>query len=93
MNLKEAKGKVPVLVGGETPYKLVDFPNKEKFNEMYGSLRDESRERYWDILCMRSKGYSLHEIGLMHGVTRERVRQIEARFLRKVASSLKIVTP
>jgi hypothetical protein len=32
MNLKEGNGRVPLRVGGETPWLLVPFPTREEFN-------------------------------------------------------------
>lgn len=40
-------------------------------------------ERDMRVLRLRCKGSTLNEIGLMFGVTRERIRQIEARAIRK----------
>lgn len=94
MNLKECKGKVPVYVGGVSPYKLVDFPSKPTFDLLFKSSKQEMRDKYWTILQMRAiNGSSLSEVGKLHGVSRERIRQIEAKFLRKVAISLRTVLP
>jgi DNA-directed RNA polymerase sigma subunit (sigma70/sigma32) len=39
------------------------------------------------MLNHRSQGYTLAECGKLFGITRERVRQIEARFQRLVGNS------
>jgi hypothetical protein len=88
MNLSQFKGKVPVFVGGDAPYKLVDFPTREEFDVMFKRNNKLLREKYWNILKMRSEGHTLKSVGGTHVLTRERIRQIEAKFLRKVASSL-----
>ncbi len=86
MNLRDGKGKVPVQTESETtPWFLVPFPTREEFNEMYKLSTPETRERYWQMLVERSEGSSLADIGRRRGLTRERVRQIEAKFLRRVS--------
>lgn len=92
MNLKNCKGKVPVFVGGDAPYKLVDFPTREQFDEMFKRNNVVLREKYWNVLKMRSQGHTLIEVGGMYTLTRERIRQIEAKFLRKVVVSLETET-
>lgn len=88
MNLRSCNGKVPVFVGGDAPYKLVDFPSRETFDELFKRNNELLRDKYWDVLNKRAKGYTLTAIGKEYSLTRERIRQIEARFLTKVASSL-----
>jgi len=88
INLKEGLGKVPIRNSTQheaTPYLLVDFPTREEFEVMYARHKDQAlRDRYWDILQHRSQGKTLEESGKPFGITRERVRQIEAKFQRKV---------
>jgi DNA-directed RNA polymerase sigma subunit (sigma70/sigma32) len=50
------------------------------------------REKYWNVLKMRADGHTLQSVGNTYTLTRERIRQIEARFLRKVATSLRTET-
>jgi len=88
VNLKTCKGKVPVFVGGDVHYKFVDFPTREQFDEMFKRNNITLRDKYWNVLKMRSQGHTLLEVGGAYTLTRERIRQIEARFLRKVAVSL-----
>ena len=88
MNLKTCKGKVPVFVGGDVHYKFVDFPTREQFDLMFKSNNKTLRDKYWGVLTMRSQGHTLIAVGEAYTLTRERIRQIEARFLRKVAVSL-----
>ncbi len=88
MNLRMFNGKVPIWEGGNTPCLLVDFPSREEFDKLYAKkLRGDNLDRYWTILNLRIKGASLTEIGLQYGVTKERVRQIEARFIRLMRES------
>jgi DNA-directed RNA polymerase sigma subunit (sigma70/sigma32) len=81
-------GKVPVFVGGDSPYKLVDFPTKEVFDELMRPSNQDLKDKYWNVLRMRADGHSLTDVGKLYGLTRERIRQIEARFLKKVSISL-----
>jgi hypothetical protein len=87
MNLKMGKGKVPIPNhGGNYQYLLVDFPTREWFDEAYKRSKPEVRDRYWDILNKRSQGHTLQESGYMYALTRESVRQIEAKFIRRVST-------
>lgn len=83
MNLRQAEGKVPVFTGGTLhPYKLVPFPSRGEFDSLYKNLGQASRDKYWTVLKARADGAMLTEAGKPFGITKERVRQIEAKFLR-----------
>jgi len=51
---------------------------------MTTSNNNELTTRESKILELRKQNYSLLEIGRMFGVTRERIRQVEARALKKL---------
>ena len=38
MNLRQGEGKVPVFTGGIKPFKLVPFPTREEFNDLYKNI-------------------------------------------------------
>lgn len=81
MNLKQARGKVPVYVGGESPYILVPFPEKEEFFALFKRTRyPGSKEKFWEVLTKRAAGATLSEAGEPY-MGKEGVRRIEARFL------------
>lgn len=83
MNLKNCGGRVPIVNHGDTPYLLVDFPTKEVFHGLYsGHVPLANQERYWEILQRRKAGATLEAAGKPYAMTRERVRQIEAKFIR-----------
>jgi hypothetical protein len=88
ISLKDGRGKVPIINTTQheaTPYLLVDFPTWEVFQQIYSKHKSaELKAKYWDILRARSGGQTLDQSGKPHGITRERVRQIEARFQRLV---------
>ena len=87
MNLRDAGGKIPIHVGGQMPYVLVNFPSKEKFFSLYGKrTREIHLHKFYDIVSRRVKGATLEEAGKPHGISKERVRQIEAKFLRLISS-------
>lgn len=88
MNLKSCGGKVPVFVGGETPYIFVDFPSRDSFDEWNKRCSSDNRDKYWAMLADRARGAKLTECAKPYGLSRERARQIEARFLRQVKTSL-----
>jgi hypothetical protein len=81
MNLRSAKGKVPIKGRGETPFLLIDFPNMEVFKKTYKGHANNI-EMYWDIVNRLSNGMTMVEAGQPYALTRERVRQIEAKFIR-----------
>jgi hypothetical protein len=80
MNLRLAKGKVPIRGKGETPFLLIDFPSKEEFKKVYKG-HASNIEMYWDIVNRLSNGMTMVEAGKPYALTRERVRQIEAKFI------------
>ena len=82
MNLKLAKGKVPIKGKGETPFLLIDFPDKDTFDSLFVRVHGDNRDKYWQILCSRSQGATLDESGKPFALSRERIRQIEAKFIR-----------
>lgn len=87
MNLRDAKGKVPISTLDPTnPYTLVPLPDREGFFDLYraytSQTTDESIGRYYEIIMLRASGKTLAESGEPFQITKERVRQIEAKFLR-----------
>lgn len=52
-----------------------------EYEEHWNSHRD--RERVEDIVRLRSNRSTLEEVGNIYGITRERIRQIEAKAVRK----------
>jgi hypothetical protein len=86
MNLKLAKGKVPIRGKGETPFLLVDFPSMEVFKKTYKG-HNKNIEMYWDIVNRLSSGMTMTEAGEPYALSRERVRQIEAKFVRLYGQS------
>lgn len=90
VNLKNCGGKVPVLFSTqhEARYVLLEFPTWEEFKLMYAKHKSpELVGKYWNILRARVHGKTLEQAGKTYGITRERVRQIEARFQRLVRDS------
>lgn len=85
-NLRTGGGKVPILNTTQheaTPYLMVDFPTQKEFYDLYAKHKcHELKYKYWTILKRRAEGMTLKEAGKPFGITRERVRQIEARFQR-----------
>lgn len=85
-NLRLYGGKVPVRNSENIDVIiLVDFPTKEVFSEMYQKYhRQPAIDKHYSILQMRIAGHSLTECGKAFGLTKERIRQVEAKFLRKM---------
>ena len=83
MNPRLTGGKIPIQTGNDRhPIMLVDLPDRELFDSLFKHLRPEGKDRYWDILTERLSGKTLTEVASARGVTKERVRQIEAKILR-----------
>jgi hypothetical protein len=96
MNLREGGGRVPIKNSTQheaTPYLLVEFPTRAEFDVLYSKHNSvDLKDKYWEILTYRSQGHTLRECGNLFGLTRERVRQIEARFQRLVGKSFSTQT-
>jgi len=88
MNLKQGNGYVPIRnfnTASNAPYLLVEFPNPVIFKSLYrASITAETLEKYHAILQKRMAGATLDEAGKPYGLTRERIRQIEAKFIRSL---------
>ena len=93
MNLRNSGGMVPVRIDDkERPWLLIPFPDKEGFARLFTrGKRGPSIdiEKYWAVLTKRAEGASLTETGAQFGITKERVRQMEAKFLRLTELSLR----
>jgi DNA-directed RNA polymerase sigma subunit (sigma70/sigma32) len=82
-NLRIYGGRVPLPGSNDNPVKLVDFPSREDFIALWGNrVTAESKDKYFEILSNRAAGKTLSEVGRPYGLSRERVRQIEAKFIR-----------
>ena len=88
MNLREANGLVPVRTNNKTnPYKLVPFPTRAEFDLMLGNrIKQDAKDKWWDVLQSRAGGATLQDAGHPFSIQRERVRQMEAKFLRLMSS-------
>lgn len=83
ISLNKCKGKVPVFTEcGSMEFKLVDFPEPALFHKLFKSSPSANRGVYLEMMRTRSEGKTLEECGKPYGYTKERVRQIEAKFIR-----------
>lgn len=90
MNIRLCNGKIPIQTGDERhPIMLVDPPDRELFDSLfYRGVPMERKDIYWDILNDRLGGLTLKDVSLKHKITRERVRQIEAKIIRRLTTHL-----
>ena len=92
MTMKTKTGKVLIRVN-DYHTKLMDIPLQAEFDLCFGSrVKQEAKNRMYEILVMRSEGKTQHEVGLAFGISRERARQLEVdaiRAVRKVYFPLK----
>ena len=75
---------------------LADTELKELFRRKLAEFRKELNEKELDILDLRllaEKPMTLQEIGARHDISRERVRQIEDRLIKKLRNYLKSEIP
>ena len=88
MNLREANGLVPVRTNDATnPYQLIPFPKRGEFDLILGNrIKQDAKDKWWDVLQSRARGATLQEAGHPFSIQRERVRQMEAKFLRLMSS-------
>jgi hypothetical protein len=87
VNLRLTGGKIPINTGNDRhPIMLVDLPDRGLFDSLFKYLRPDGKDKYWDILTERLSGKTLTEVASSRGVTKERVRQIEARILRVLST-------
>jgi hypothetical protein len=92
MNLKTSGGMVPLRTNDiERPWRLVPFPDKETFTAIF--VRGKRGpgvdiEKYWAVLTKRATGATLPETAAQFGITKQRVRDMEAKFLRLAELSL-----
>ena len=87
MNLRLHHGRVPIpSTNPDSPIRLVDFPSKEVFNSLVGSrVTAENLERYYKIMHARLAGSTFRQIAISYGLSVERIRQMEAKFIRALA--------
>lgn len=68
--------------------KWCSFDIKEDVNNMFEKLFKNDRER--EIIFNRAKGNTLDTTGKLFGVTRERIRQIEKKVIKRFESLLNV---
>jgi hypothetical protein len=87
MNLRMHNGRVPLrTTNPDSPVRLVDFPSKEVFQSLFGNrVTAANLERYYLIMQGRLSGLTLKQLGTTNGLSVERIRQLEAKFLRVLA--------
>ncbi len=86
------------LVSGEPQVEevLAESELKNLFRQKLEEFRQEMSDKELDILNLRllaEKPLTLQEIGARHGISRERVRQIEDRLIKKLRYYLKSEIP
>lgn len=63
--------------------RVLDTPLETKINLEFTEIVNSLKPVFKDILLMRSQGYTLEKIGQKHQLTRERIRQICEKIVRK----------
>jgi len=88
VNLRLTKGKIPVDTGNDRhPIMLVDPPDRGLFDSLfYRSVTPKKKDAYWMVMQSRLAGMTLKDVAILLGVTRERVRQMEAKIVRQLSS-------
>lgn len=93
MNLRLTNGKIPIETWIERhPIMLVDPPNRKLFDSLFTkNMPAQRKDVYWKVLHSRLEGKTLREVALDYGITRERVRQMEAKMLRMLSAHYRSV--
>lgn len=88
MNLRLTNGKIPIQTGSERhPIMLVDPPDRGLFDSLfYYSVTDKQKDAYWKVMHSRLAGKTLKDVAIELGITRERVRQMEAKIVRQLST-------
>jgi RNA polymerase primary sigma factor len=89
MRIAQEPMSLETPIGSEENSYLVDAASKQLLKEQMQDILDSLSERERKVLEMRfglldGQGHTLEEVGQEFGVTRERIRQIEAKALRKL---------
>ena len=87
MNIALTNGKIPIQTGDERhPIMLVDPLDRRLFDSLfYRGVPAARKDVYWRVLHARLDGKTMREVGETHGISRERVRQMEAKMLRMLS--------
>ncbi len=93
MNLRLTNGKIPIETWIERhPIMLVDPPKRALFDSLFTkSVPAARKDVYWKVLHARLEGKTLREVAMDLGITRERVRQMEAKMLRMLSTHYRSV--
>jgi hypothetical protein len=94
VNLRDGNGMVPIMTGDPThPFRLVPLPNREGFFNLYKTYfpgtPEQSVSRAFEIVSARAKGSTLRDAGDMFEITKQRVKQIEDKFIYLMHKHLK----
>ena len=90
----EEENKLEDFIEDKESLSPTQYTNKELNKENFYKIMGELSEREREILILRygledGEERTLEEVGKMFGVTRERIRQIQANAIRKIRRSMK----
>jgi hypothetical protein len=88
MNLRLSGGKIPIQTGSDRhPIMLVEPPDRGLFDSLFHrSVTEKQKDAYWMVMQSRLAGMTLKDVAILLGITRERVRQMEAKIVRQLSS-------
>lgn len=86
MNLRLTNGRIPIQLDGRNLIVLVKPPSRDLFDSLFRKGSPTMRKDiYWQVLQERLAGKTLKEVADQLGLTRERVRQMEAKMIRQLS--------
>lgn len=89
MNLRFTNGRIPVHLGDRIVF--MALPEREMFNSIFRTgVKPTNKDFYWAVINGRLSGKTLLELAGEHGVSKERIRAVEAKTIRLLSDRFRL---